>query len=192
MDGVEEVADFAERVADGVEGSCCAFSQHGLELREGPLDRVEIGRVWRQWQQPGAALAHQFCRPLALVESDVVEDHDIARSEFGRELGFDVDFEADPVHRPVDDPWRDHAMASETGDESLRLPAAERRMSAVALTFRGPAAALGQPCVGGGFVDEDEAAQGLGEEGLAPLGPKLARLTDIGALLFAGLKRLFL
>jgi hypothetical protein len=83
-------------------------------------------------------------------------------------------------------------MASEAGDESLCLPAAEGRVSAVALAFLGPAAALGQPRIGGGFVDEDEARQSLGEEGFAPLGPKFARLPDIGALLFAGLERLFL
>lgn len=126
------------------------------------------------------------------MEGDIVEDDDVARLEFRNELGLDVGFEAGPVHRPVDDPWRDHAMASEAGDEGLRLPAAERRLCAVALALGRPAGALGQPCVGRGLVDEDQPRQRLVEEGLAPLGPMLARLPDVGPLLLAGLKRLFL
>ena len=83
-------------------------------------------------------------------------------------------------------------MASQAGDESLRLPAPERGMRAVALALRRPTGALGQPCVRGGLIDEDQARQCLGEEGFAPRGPVLARVPDIGAPLLAGLEGLFL
>jgi hypothetical protein len=83
-------------------------------------------------------------------------------------------------------------VTAQTGDEGLRLPAAERRMGAVALSFRRPSGALAQPRVGRGFVDEDEPREGLAEEALASLDPKLARLSDLGTPVLAGLKRLFL
>jgi len=51
--------------------------------------------------------------------------------------------------------------------------------------------ALGQSGVGRRLVDEDQARQGLVEEMPAPLDPQMARLTDVGALLLAGLKTFF-
>lgn len=192
MDWVEQVADFVESLADGVEGSGGLLSELCLELREGHFYGIEVGRVGWQRQEPGAALTHQLGRPLALVEGDIVEDDDVAWHQFGRELGFDVELEAGPVHRRIDDPGRDHAMTSEAGDEGLCLPAAERRGCDVAFAAGRPAGSFGQPCVGRGLVDEDQPRQGLVEEALAPRRPVLARLPDVGALLLAGPERLFL
>lgn len=126
------------------------------------------------------------------MEGDVVEDDDIAWHEFGGELGLDIDFEAGPVHWPIDDPRRDHAMTSEAGDERLCLPATKRRGCAIPFALGRPAGSFGQPCVGRGLVDEDKVRQGLVEEGFAPRRPVLAGLPDVGAFLFAGPERLFL
>lgn len=122
----------------------------------------------------------------ALVEGDVVEDDDIARRQFGNELGLDVSLKDGGVHRRIDDPWRDEAMTAQASDEGLCLPAAERRVGLVALALRRPARAFGQLGVGRCLIKEDQARQGLVEETLAPIDPKLTRLTDVGALLFAG------
>jgi len=43
------------------------------------FDRVEIGRVWQQKEEPGAASPAEVFGSRALVEGDVVEDDDIAR-----------------------------------------------------------------------------------------------------------------
>ena len=168
------------------------LSEQRLELREGHLDRVEIGRIGRQRQHPGAALAHQFGGALAFVEGDIVVDDNIARRQFGRELSFDIQFEARHVHRRIDDPWCDHAMAAQAGNEGLRLPPAERRLRPITLTLGRPAGALGQAGVCRRLIDEDQALQGVVEEWLAPRDPERALLVDVRALLFAGLKGLFL
>ena len=135
--------------------------------------------------------AHQFGGPLALVEADIVEDDDVAWLKLGSQLRLDPGLEAPGVHRRIDDPRRDHAVAAQAGDEGLRMPFAEGSVRPVALAFRRPAGALGQPGVGGRLVDEDQTGQGLGEEALAPRDPQFARLTDVGTFLLAGLQRFF-
>lgn len=67
------------------------------------------------------------------MKADIVEDGDIARRHGRGELGFDPGLEDAAVHGRIDDPRRDHRVGSETGDEGLRLPGAERRMAAVTL-----------------------------------------------------------
>lgn len=191
MFGIEEVADFSDGDADGVEGPRGLLSQQRLELGEGHLDRVEIGGIGWQEQKPGAPLAHQLGGALALVEADIVEDDDIARLQFGRQLRLDIAFEYLAVHRALDDPGRDQAMAAQAGDEGLGAPMSERRMRQVALALRRPAGALGQFGVGRGLVDEDKAGQGLGEERLSSGRPKLARRLDLRPQLLAGAQRFF-
>lgn len=119
------------------------------------------------------------------MEADIVEDDDIAGRKFGSELSFDIVFEDGRVHRRIDDPWRDEAMAAQPGNEGLCLPLTEWRMRAVALALGRPAGSLAQLCVGGCLINEDQTRQGLVEEALATLDPVLTRLADVGALLFA-------
>src|SRR5262249_39205193 len=111
--------------------------------------------------------------------------------EFRGELGFDVELEAGGVHRRVDDPRSDHAVAAQAGDEGLRLPAAERRVRAVALALGRPAGALGQSRIRRRLINEDQARQVWVEEGLAPDDPQRALLVYVGALQFTGLKGFF-
>lgn len=63
------------------------------------------------------------------------------------QLSFDA-LEDGSIHRRVDDPRRDETVASQPGDEGLRLPFAEWRMRPVALALRRPAGAFGQLGVG--------------------------------------------
>lgn len=78
-------------------------------------------------------------------------------------------------------------MKVRAGDESLGMPLAEGRVRPVALSLRRPAGTLGQLGVGRCLIDKDQARQGLGEEALSLADPQLARLTDVGAPLLAGL-----
>lgn len=183
----EQVADVFERIAESAEGSGGLFSQQRLEFGEGHLNRVEIGRVGGQVQEPGTTLSHQFCDPLALVEGDVVENDDVASSQFGDELGLDIGLEAGLVHRRVDEPGRHHAVTAQAGDEGLRLPPAEWGVSAEARAPGRPSRALGQTGVCRCLIDEDQAAQCLGKEASAPLDPVLTRLGDVGTSLLFGL-----
>ena len=136
-------------------------------------------------------MAHQFGRPLALVEADIVEDDDIAGDQFGSQLRLDPGLEAPAVHRRINDPRSDHAVAAQPRDEGLCLPFAEGSMRSVAFAFRRPASAFGQLGVGRRLIDEDQTCQGLVEEPASSVDPEFARLTDVGALLLAGPQRFF-
>jgi hypothetical protein len=54
-----------------------------LELGEELFDRIEVGRVFRQKQQPCAGGADRLAHRLALVAAEVVEDDDVAGLSVG-------------------------------------------------------------------------------------------------------------
>lgn len=62
----------------------------------------------------------RFFGPLTFMAGEVVEDDDVAWLEGGRELGFDADLEDHPVHRGINDPGGDEAVALEARHEGLR------------------------------------------------------------------------
>jgi hypothetical protein len=66
----EQIADFTERLCDGVEASGGWLCEQRLELGECHFNRIEIGTVG--WQ-PCAFCPDQFFGSLALVERDIVE-----------------------------------------------------------------------------------------------------------------------
>lgn len=181
----EEVADVAESLRHGVEAAGGPFSQQRLEFGEGHLDRVEIGRIGRQEQEPSTTRFDQVFGPFAFMEADVVENDDIARRQGRGELRFDPGVEDAPVHRRIDDPRRNHPMRSQASDEGLGFPGAERRMTAVASPLLRPSRALGQFRVGRRLIDKDQSRQGLVEEAPAPSDPQLTRLGDLRTLVLA-------
>ena len=82
-------------------------------------------------------------------------------------------------------------MAAQARHEGLGQPVAERRLGVQALA---PSAAPAQPGHlgrGAGLIDEDQPVRLLAQPRLAPGAPVLARLADVGALLFAGPQRFF-
>lgn len=93
-----------------------------LEFREGQLDGIEIGRIGRQEQQPGALACDGFTDVLAFVRGEIVEHDDVPFAEGRGELGFDVRFEDVRVHGAIDDPWRGQAIAAQSGDEGHGFP----------------------------------------------------------------------
>ena len=54
------------------------FAQQVLELGEDLLDRVQIGRVFRQEEELGAGGADGVAHRLALVAAEIVHDDDVA------------------------------------------------------------------------------------------------------------------
>lgn len=69
------------------------------------------------------------------MEADIIEDDDVARLKFGHQLGLDPCLESSSVHRRIDNPRRDHAMAAQPGNEGLGMPLAEGSMRPVALAL---------------------------------------------------------
>src|SRR5690242_2751777 len=97
-----------------------------LEFREGHLDGVEVGAVRWKEEKPRSPVTYEALGPVALVAREVVENDHVAGLEGGCELGLHIGFEDDPVHRRVNDPWRDEAAAFEARHEGLCSPMAER------------------------------------------------------------------
>ncbi len=93
------------------------------------------------------------------------------------------------AHRAVEDEGRDHASHRQAGDESGRFPVTMR--DADAQSFASAATAMGSSHFGRGpgLIDEDEM---LGIEIELLLEPGLAALQDVRAILFAGVRGLFL
>jgi hypothetical protein len=58
-------------MADSVLGSGGGFSQQVLELGEDLLDRVEVGRVFRQEEELGASRSDRASNGSAFVASEI-------------------------------------------------------------------------------------------------------------------------
>jgi len=109
----------------------------------------------------------------------------IARLEGWGELGFDVSLEDAPIYRRVDDERRGERAAAQAGDEGLRLPVSERGLREKPLAFQATAAQARHLGGGSGLVQEDEPVRLKPHPRLADFCPFLARVLDVGAILFA-------
>ncbi len=98
----EEVADFADGAPEGVDGSDRPGSEERLEFGEGHLDRIEVGTIGRQEQEPCAFGEDGFLCRWAFVSRQIVGDDDVARPEGRDQLRLDIGLEDAPVHGRVD------------------------------------------------------------------------------------------
>lgn len=131
----------------------------------------------------------QFADLWPLVAGEVVHDDDISGLEFGNQHFVDIGFKSIPVDRPVENPWGDEAAYCERAGEGGCLPVSVRHSDPEPLTARAAAAPPRHVGGGPGFVDED---QPLRIEIELILEPLLAARQDVGTVLFAGMRRLFL
>jgi hypothetical protein len=183
--GTEEIADLADGAPQGVDGPDGPGAQQGLELGESHLDGIEVRAVRRQEQEPGALCADVRLGGGAFMGGQVVEDDDVAGLESRGQLGFDVSLEDAPIHRRVDDEWRGERVATQAGDEGLRLPMAERGLGETPLAFPATAAQARHLGGGSGLVEEDQSVRLKPHVRLANPGPFVARLFDVGAIVLA-------
>jgi hypothetical protein len=162
-----------------------------LEFCEGHLDRIEIGAVGRQKEDPCALVADGLLGDRTLVSRQIVHDDDVASFKRRGELGLDIGFEDSPVHRRVDDEGRGEGVATQCGDEGLGLPMPEGGFGSEALALQAASARARHFGGGPGLVEEDQPL-GLEPHLRLPLSPPfLSRLADVGAIAFAGQKRFF-
>ena len=155
-DAVEDVAD---RLADGFDAAPCSLSQPVLELGEELLDRIEVGRVFRQEEALGAGLSDGRPHGLALVRAEIVHDDDVAGLEGGHEHGLDIEAEALAVDRPVDEPWRGDGIVAQCSQERHGLPVAVLHLGLDAFPDRRPAVERRHVGLGPGLVDEHQAGR---------------------------------
>jgi len=187
----EEVADMADGLPEFLVGSGGGLSDERLELREGHFDRVEVGAVWRQEEEPRADVAHGFGRAGALVARQVVEDDHVALAQCRHQLGLDINVEHLAIHRSVDHPGRVQPVMAQGTDERLGAPMPERCVIDQALPARSPAGGLGHVGLDRGFVNKCQSFQMPGHEGLAFADPDAAQVGHVLALLLKRLQVFF-
>jgi hypothetical protein len=160
-----------------------------LELSEELLDRVEVGRVFGQEDEPGAGTSDGAAHRLCLVRAEIVHDGQIALEQARREHAFDIDEEALAVDRSVDEPGCLDPVTTQCGQEGHGVPVAERRGARQPLATRRPAAQRRHVGLGPCLVDEDQAG---GVDPRAELQPLRTPARDIGTGALVGDQRLFL
>lgn len=183
-------------LSEGVRGGCDerlgrstrSFAQICLDLAEGWLDWIEVGRVFGQELEIGVARGNCFGDGCASVTAEMIEHHDLAWPERGSEALFGVGCEDLSVHRTVDDHGREHLVSSDGGDQGRGLPAAVRDLGDEPLAAR--RAAMGPRHVGldPGLVDEDQL---VGRQLRLPLAQPLASLRDVRPVLLGGVQGFF-
>ena len=137
-------------------------------------------------------MARTACSAAALLwAGKIVQDDDVARPKSRSQLSLDVSFKNAPVHRRVNDEGSGQGVASQAGDEGLRLPVSERDFRKQPLP---PQAAASQARhLGGrsGLVQKDQPVRLKPHDRLARQGPFLARLLDVGPIMLAGPQSFF-
>jgi hypothetical protein len=89
-------------VSPGIlDGSLLCGAHPVLDLGEGLLDRIEIGRVRRQIPEPGAGRSDHAAERRRFVAAEIVHDDDVALLEDRNELLLDIGAEAFAVDRAV-------------------------------------------------------------------------------------------
>ena len=174
------------------------LSQERLELGESLLDRIEIGRVFRQEQEPGAALGQCLRRPRAFVNVQIISanevrrgDDDIAPPEAWGELGADIAVECGTIHGSLDDPGGNKLMAAQAGDEGLRLPLAERSVGDEPFSLQAASAQGRHVGLDAGLVDEDQPCRLTAHERLAAVAPRPADRLDVSTFFLRRQQRFF-
>ena len=159
-----------------------------LDLGEGLLDWVEVGRVWRQEPEPCACGFDDFAKDNGLVAAEIVQDDDVARPQGRYELLLDISAEGLAVDRPVEDTRGGKPVATQRTKEGQRAPMAVWRKGAQAFAFVPPAAQRGHVGLDPGLVDEDE----LGwVEMTLPRPPSLTPPRDVATRLLKREQRFF-
>jgi hypothetical protein len=185
-DGVE---DWTDRIADGLGGSLCGFSQPVFEFGEELFDRVQIGRVFRQEEKMRARGADGCSDSGSFVRTKIVHDHDIAGLQCRDQYLLYVQPEGFPIDRAVKEPGGGDAIVAQGSQEGHGLPATMRHLGLDPLTARRPAPQRRHVGFGPGLVDEYQPG---GVDPLPILGPLRPAAGHVGAILLGGNQRLFL
>lgn len=158
----------------------------GFQLREGLLDRVQVGRVLRQEQQPCAMGSDDLVGVGTLVDREVVEDHHVTGLQGRSKLSFDIDIESGSIHRAGDNPGCGEFSAAQGSDEGLGTPFAERSVCFQPFAPSRPAAQTRHLGVHRSFIDEHQPAGRAAHKGLAMVDPDPAAFSYVGACAFRG------
>lgn len=149
--------DIAEGGADCVETASCGLAQPMFEFGENLLDRVQIGRIFRQEKQPGASLADRLTDGFAPMTAEIVHDDDVAWMKRGDEHFLDIKQEPFAVDRAVEHARRIDTIPAQSGQKGHGLPVAMRNLGLQPSTPPRPSPERRHIGLGPGFIDENQA-----------------------------------
>ena len=182
---IEQCTDAAPCCFDG---SFCGLSQEMFELGKDLLNRIEVGAIGRQEQQPGTSGPDRGANGRFLVAGEIVHDDDVAGHERRTEMFFDPCGEAGGVDRLIEHEGRIDPVAAEGCDEGHRFPVAVGHLGMEPLSDWSPASEGCHVGLGPGLVDENQAARIRSSLELLPL---LATPGDLRAQLLGGKNAFF-
>ena len=185
FEGVQERADACPC---GLNGSLGGFSKQELELGEDLLDRIEVGTVWRQEEQPGADGTNGAAYCLASVAAEIVDDDDVSGSERRNEQLFHIGQEAFAVDGPVNDTRGIDPVVAQRRQEGQRSPVPLRSLGQQLASARRPTAQARHVGFGPGLVDEDQTSRIKPPLILLPPGPTPCH---VGTILLGGEQSFF-
>src|SRR5918997_1488969 len=132
------------------------FPKQRLDLREGFLYGVEIGRIAWQEHQRATPPLDELAHPFSLVHLEVVHHHKLPVLQLWAQEVLDVERESLPVGRSLYAHRRAHPLQRDRGDERHVLVPVLGRLPVSPLAPGRPRPKRHHPDVGGGLVHEDE------------------------------------
>lgn len=141
---------------DSFDASLGCPSHPVLQFGEELLDRIEVGAVGWQEEEPCSGGPDNLAYHRALVRAEIVENDDIAWLQGFDELGFDIGTESLAVDRPIEDPWRLDAIEPQGSNEGHGLPMAVGRIGDKPLAPRAPPTQRRHVRLDPGLIDEDQ------------------------------------
>ena len=139
--GGEQVERHRDETADLLIAPRARGAQERFQFGERKLDRIEIGTV--RWEEPQRR-ADVFDRGSdfrLLMDREVVEDDDIARSQRRHQDLFDVGEETRTIDGPIEDGGGAEALEPQRGDHGVGLPMTAGRVIRESGAARAPAIA---------------------------------------------------
>lgn len=173
---------------DMVEGARSRGPQERFEFREGHLDGIEIGTVGRQKADLRASGFDRRAHLGLLVDGEIVEHDNVARSERRDQHLLDVGEKAGVVDRPIEYGRRREPVRPQRGDDRVRLPMPARRV--IAQPHAAEAAPVSAQQIGRDptLIEKDVLPGIVQRQPVAPAPPLSG---DVGSPLFVGVYRFF-
>jgi hypothetical protein len=190
--GAFSAAECVEYSGDTTEdlffGSGVELSQQSFELGEELLDWVQIGRIGRQEQQPGADAGNGEFNGIAFVAAKVVDYDNIAGSEGGYQRLLDISARLDAVHWTIKQHRRIDTIQSQCGQERERPPFPKWRPRHESFAAWSPTPNWGHVRLDPGLVNEHKAPR---IEPVLHAPPLATAKRNISPSLLGGVQRFF-
>ena len=130
-----------------------------------------------------------FANTFDFMGGQVIHDHDVSRLQFRHQDLFYIGLEGGTVHGAIENHGGHHSAQPQTGGEGCRFPVTVGNGSTTAFTTSGSSSQARHLGRGACLINENQLVRG--EIDLS-VEPELAAGKNVRALLFAGVRRLFL